>query len=228
MSILTPRTIVITTSNGPAKQGLLMDDLDEMTESGEPRKRRRLTHLTPDEKFLRRKLKNRVAAQTARDRKKAQMSDMEIKIAELEAQNRKLEEENITLKIHSDSLVTENHALKERLGQCGPITESGDATSNEMRTKSPGSAASAVPLPKEQISTSLRWMEQYQACAVILSMLMCSVYYHNVNKPNTNSRKRKQPHPVRLIRIKQETTQQNQPAEKWWGPHQQSWNPSMN
>ncbi|XP_053671606.1 LOW QUALITY PROTEIN: uncharacterized protein LOC128721835 [Anopheles nili] len=40
-------------------------------------KKRRLDHLTWEEKILRKKLKNRVAAQTSRDRKKAKMEDME-------------------------------------------------------------------------------------------------------------------------------------------------------
>lgn len=50
------------------------------TNSGGGRKRK-LDHLTPEEKLQRKKLKNRVAAQTSRDRKKAKMEDMEHKIA---------------------------------------------------------------------------------------------------------------------------------------------------
>lgn len=58
----------------------------------EPReKKRRLNHLTWEEKVQRKKLKNRVAAQTSRDRKKARMEQLEAAVQELYAQNERLE-----------------------------------------------------------------------------------------------------------------------------------------
>ena len=48
------------------------------------KKRQRLTHLSAEEKLQRRKLKNRVAAQSARDRKKARMEELEANLKTLQ------------------------------------------------------------------------------------------------------------------------------------------------
>ncbi|XP_015816004.3 LOW QUALITY PROTEIN: X-box-binding protein 1 [Nothobranchius furzeri] len=99
----------------PASQ--VSSDSDSNTSAGPPvRKRQRLTHLSPEEKALRRKLKNRVAAQTARDRKKAKMGELEQQVIELELENQKLHIENRLLREKTSSLLTENEELRQRLG----------------------------------------------------------------------------------------------------------------
>ncbi|XP_065707675.1 X-box-binding protein 1 isoform X2 [Patagioenas fasciata] len=80
------------------------------------RKRQRLTHLSPEEKALRRKLKNRVAAQSARDRKKARMTELEQQVVELEEENQKLLLENQLLRERTCNLALENQELRCRLG----------------------------------------------------------------------------------------------------------------
>ncbi|XP_048677810.2 LOW QUALITY PROTEIN: X-box-binding protein 1 [Caretta caretta] len=80
------------------------------------RKRQRLTHLSPEEKALRRKLKNRVAAQSARDRKKARMSELEQQVLELEQENQNLLLENQLLREKSQGLAVQNQELRYRLG----------------------------------------------------------------------------------------------------------------
>ncbi|XP_024052683.2 LOW QUALITY PROTEIN: X-box-binding protein 1 [Terrapene carolina triunguis] len=80
------------------------------------RKRQRLTHLSPEEKALRRKLKNRVAAQSARDRKKARMSELEQQVLELEQENQTLLLENQLLREKTQGLAVQNQELRCRLG----------------------------------------------------------------------------------------------------------------
>jgi len=69
------------------------------------RKRANLDHLTPEEKLMRRKLKNRVAAQNARDKKRVKMDEMEAKMKELEEINARLLNENDSLRALNERLM---------------------------------------------------------------------------------------------------------------------------
>lgn len=70
-----------------------------------------------------RKLKNRVAAQTARDRKKARMSELEQQVIDLEEENQNLLLENQLLREKTHGLVVENQELRQRLGMDALVTE---------------------------------------------------------------------------------------------------------
>lgn len=80
-------------------------------EKKEVKKRQRLTHLSVEEKIQRRKLKNRVAAQSARDRKKLRMEELEKELEQLKDQNEKLKNENQILKENAKLLIEENRKL---------------------------------------------------------------------------------------------------------------------
>jgi len=95
-----------------------------------PRKRKRLTHLTPEEKIMRRKLKNRVAAQTARDRKKMRMETLEETLQKVQNQARELLNVNMQLLARAETLENENKTLRKKLGMnnLNTKTESTDSS----------------------------------------------------------------------------------------------------
>lgn len=64
----------------------------ELTEQTDIRKRKRADYskLSPEERTLKRKLKNRMSAQQARDRKKVFVTELEERIAQLEKENENL------------------------------------------------------------------------------------------------------------------------------------------
>ena len=91
-------------------------DSDENITSDEDKpkqKRQRLTNLTYEEKLQRRKLKNRIAAQSARDRKKSKFESLEENVRLLKEQNEQLRIENSLLKEKTQLLVQENRKLLE-------------------------------------------------------------------------------------------------------------------
>merc|ERR1712004_901204 len=86
----------------------------EHTVDGKPvRKRANLDHLSPEEKLMRRKLKNRVAAQNARDKKRTKMEEMEKLINQMSEERRKLVEENSRLQEINSKLQLDNASLQE-------------------------------------------------------------------------------------------------------------------
>merc|ERR1719348_1923029 len=98
----------------PSSSPVFEDIKVEMEADGTPaRKRANLDHLSPEERLMRRKLKNRVAAQTARDKKKAQTDEMEKLISQLQEEKSRLEIENNRLQATNTQLQIENANLQQ-------------------------------------------------------------------------------------------------------------------
>jgi len=86
--------------------------IHENSDSKPVRKRANLDHLSQEEKLMRRKLKNRVAAQNARDKKRVKMEDMETDVERLRAHTKALEARNAQLVSENERLVAENERLR--------------------------------------------------------------------------------------------------------------------
>nr|CAD7453960.1 unnamed protein product [Timema tahoe] len=91
-------------------------------------KKRRLDHLSYEQKLQRKKLKNRVAAQCSRDRKKARLDELEIENKLLKETNDALLAHCDELKMKNEELTTENKDLYSKLSSrqtrdvgCSPI-----------------------------------------------------------------------------------------------------------
>jgi X box-binding protein 1 len=210
---------------------------------GGTRKRRRLTNLTPDEKMMRRKLKNRVAAQTARDRKKQKMSELEEALATMEAENRKLQAENASLKRSTTTLSRENIQLKERLHS--PITpqeviipkiekqeeeEKFDVVITEKLSE-PESAVLTGPQQKELARTILSLVTtQYLSVALLIVSLMHCIPFWMSSKTVSASNSQSTTSAQNPTNSNLQTDQppRNPVLPPWWGSHQRNWNPSMN
>ncbi|XP_064530907.1 X-box-binding protein 1 [Pseudopipra pipra] len=210
------------------------------------RKRQRLTHLSPEEKALRRKLKNRVAAQSARDRKKARMTELEQQVVELEEENQKLLLENQLLRERTCNLVLENQELRCRLGLDALKTEEEGGESqvvkesqvDEIRlvTGSAESAALRLRVPLQQVqaqqspfliaSTWILMAVTIQTLSLISCWAFWTVwtqrYFSDVLIQSQCAWKS-----WRKRSLEKQIPYQP-PSLHLWGPHQLSWRPLMN
>jgi len=121
---------------------------------GKPvRKRANLDHLSPEEKLMRRKLKNRVAAQNARDKKRVKMEDMEAELLRLKNHAKSLECKNAELVCENQRLVAENDRLRSSSDCESRIPGSGQENSSPLVAgQTPESAVlTNVPQQQEQV-----------------------------------------------------------------------------
>lgn len=160
-----------------------------------PGRKRKLDHLSNEEKVQRKKLKNRVAAQTSRDRKKRQVEDMvdamEIqakKLASLERENKslqakydKLEREFLKLKASkSKQHEVKQHSIPEEHKYTRTAAEEmtdKDISADFVHIKTEGSAVSTKPLPKvSQMfseSTEISSKKFHQQMALVQIIMLC-------------------------------------------------------
>uniref|UniRef100_G3UIF9 X-box-binding protein 1 n=1 Tax=Loxodonta africana TaxID=9785 RepID=G3UIF9_LOXAF len=202
------------------------------------RKRQRLTHLSPEEKALRRKLKNRVAAQTARDRKKARMSELEQQVVDLEEENQKLLLENQLLREKTHGLIVENQELRQRLGMDALVTEeevetkgngarpvAGSAESAALRLRAPLQQVQAQMSPLQNISPWILTVLTLQTLSLISSWAFWITWIQSCSSGIS-------PQSLPAWRSSQRATQKDPvpyqpPLLHHWGRHQPSWKPLM-
>ncbi|KPJ00110.1 PREDICTED: X-box-binding protein 1 [Papilio xuthus] len=209
--------IIITVPNNY----LAMEDMDSQvmvdvsSPSPSPSRKRRLDHLTWEEKMQRKKLKNRVAAQTSRDRKKAKMDEMESRIKHFMDVNEKLISEVESLKALNERLLSENTKLRS---EAAARTVAG----------APGPAASQ-PQQKVGLPSAMR------VARLLLAMCLLQTSSHSSNLKSTSTpfSNLQTPSSKKLIQTLQERLKMYQSGKlenalqdlKWWGPQQSNWNP---
>lgn len=180
-----------------------------------------LDHLTQEEKTLRRKMKNRVAAQSARDRKKALFDDMKAQMDRLIKEKAKLIAHNQTLKVKNDQLTAENLALRDALQK--PELESEDETNGTVNS------AAVINARQQRGQVSL---VKSDALLMFSTLLVLTAYQWlmTVNRQHPLTR-RSVKESAKGFSIHSSPLTCQVPAKKplippWWGCHQSNWTPA--
>ncbi|XP_067144285.1 X-box-binding protein 1 [Centruroides vittatus] len=217
--------------DSPAKMKDSNSSADEDISPAPIRKRQRLDHLTNEEKMLRRKLKNRVAAQCARDRKKARMSSLEDQVTTLENEKEELMKENILLKEHNEKLEKENLELRRKLEEISQ-KQSEQVTNVSIKKEDDCCGfiehASPIngPLQKDQdLQLRTLLMMQFVCLQMIVNLMTFLTCYNSVVKNYCKTQLFLPPLEMKQVK---KSIPKRKPMIKWWGPHQQNWNPSKN
>ncbi|KYN38788.1 X-box-binding protein 1 [Trachymyrmex septentrionalis] len=186
------------------------DDVATLLEPVDTRvrgKKRRLDHLTWEEKLQRKKLKNRVAAQTSRDRKKARLDELEETVRTQKERSELLTQEcamlrsqNELLTSQKEWLLNENKRLRnERDAVRNTLTDQQQPICSACRTRvdsavpSLGSAVSPNdPLPQGGTAQSALRLTRTPEATALLKFLTLYFLWKNfspeveANPPRSN------------------------------------------
>ncbi|XP_011307248.1 X-box-binding protein 1 [Fopius arisanus] len=208
-------------------------------------KKRRLDHLTWEEKLQRKKLKNRVAAQTSRDRKKAKLDELEDTVRALHEQNDLLSEECALLRSQNETLLVESQRLKFQSQNPTNSVKYCESCQNRVDYVKPtlGSAASPNPLLQGGKTQSAPALTQNATVILkILTLYLLSRSSLEISKETTTSSDLKNsprafcerlPQKWKQILIQQMSTTARREIplknmtiqSEWWGRHQKMWKP---
>ena len=176
--------------------------------------------------FLFRKLKNRVAAQTARDRKKMRMDQLEAQLAELTEHVKELTDLTAVLTEQNSELSESNEELQAMLTRCtcGSSSHMEESDSSSRTRQGEVLEGVVIPVSTQIVGSAVSHPQQraISVLAVIRIMVLSALCQHWVSTAvsalpllalNSNL------HSIHSGRSK------NHIQDKWWGPQQQSWNP---
>ncbi|XP_057658685.1 X-box-binding protein 1 [Diorhabda carinulata] len=215
--------------NTERKQNFPMEISDDTPKT----KKRKLDHLTWEEKLQRKKLKNRVAAQTSRDRKKAKMEYMEQALQQLFSKNELLTAECENLKIANQKLQEENRELYNRLQS--PCSSCNKAQSRSVGYETPNGSTESLLLQKGRATHPAAFLSKQRAVIlmkIVLSYLLYPIFSTNWKRTLTLTHWNNLPKAfcktlpkTWILQFQKLIVTQQKALEKWWGKHQQNWNP---
>ncbi|TGZ55129.1 uncharacterized protein Xbp1 isoform X1 [Temnothorax longispinosus] len=190
------------TAPGGQQEETCDDDVTTLLEPVDIRvrgKKRRLDHLTWEEKLQRKKLKNRVAAQTSRDRKKAKLDELEETVKTQKERNELLTQECAMLRSQNELLTSQNEWLlnenkrlrNERDAVRNTITDQQQTICSTCRTRVDGavpSLGSAVspndPLPQGGTAQSASRPTRTLRATLLLKFLIYFLWKTSCSAPS--------------------------------------------
>jgi X box-binding protein 1 len=172
-------------------------DSDMLSMTKPKRKRQRLDHLSQEEKLMRRKLKNRMAAQSARDRKKVKMQDLEQEVTILTKQRNVLLNQNQSLKQRNTSLEQQNKELLQRISllEQKPSMKMENNCSDDWCETFESAVLISGPQQKEQVShpvtqtlPPMSSMTPFVYWLIIKNLMLYSMFFTSILKNCSNQK----------------------------------------